>query len=282
MIGRWLSTGGRWGAVVGVTLVEVALAWLLGLAASLPLTSALSHHPRGAFAIDAQGGRLLGELIATQGRALEGAGAVVVVVVLAYAAVWTLLGGMFPVLGASAGVRWHRAAAESLRRAPTLLGLGAIMVLGLALSGVAGYAAATSAGRAALHRYDVRSVTLLGLVGYGVVALLAALLSVWHDVARVYAMARGKTALQASGAAALQMVREPLATVAAGGLFGLLGWSWVGAAALVAGVLEWRSAPAAVLTLLVVRHLAVLGRVHARMKWFVWLGGRLPAVHREE
>lgn len=282
MIGRWLSTGGRWGAVTGVALVEMALAWLLGLAASLPLTSALARHPRGAFAIDAQGGRLLGELIATQGRALEGTGAVVAVVALAYAAVWMLLGGMFPVLGASAGVRWHRAAAESLRRAPTLLGLAAVAGLGLALSGLAGYVAATSAERAALHRYDVRTVTLLGLAGYGVAAALAALLSVWHDVARVHAMARGKTALQASGAAALQMVREPLATVAVGAWFGLVGWSWVGAAALVAGVLEWRPTAAAVVTLLVARHLAVLGRVHARMKWFVWLGGRLPAVRRED
>lgn len=282
MIGRWLSTGGRWGAVTGVALVEIALAWLLGLAASWPLTAALSRHPRGAFAIDSQGGRVLGELIATQGRALEGTGAVVAVAVLAYAAVWMLLGGMFPVLGASAGVRWHRAAAESLRRAPTLLGLAGIMGLGLALSGVAGYVAATSAGRAALLRYDVRAVSLLGVAGYGVAAVLAGLLTVWHDAARVQAMARGRTALQASGAAALQMVREPLATVAAGACFGLVGWSWVGAAALVAGALEWRSAPAAVVTLLVVRHLAVLGRVHARMKWFVWLGARLPPVRRED
>ncbi len=281
MIRRWISTGGRWGAVMGVALVELALAWLLGLAASSPLLSALSRHPRGAFAVDAQGGRLLGELVATHGNALEGTTAVVAVVALAYAAAWMLLGGMFPVLGASAGVRWHRAAAESLRRAPTLLGLAAIMVLGLVIAGAAGWVAATSAGRAALHRYDVRAVTLLGLAGWGVMALLAALLTVWHDVARVHAMARGKTALQASGAAALQMVREPLSTVAMGAWFGLVGWSWVGAAALVAGVLEWRSGLAAVVTLLVVRQLTVIGRVHARMKWFVWLGGRLPAVSRE-
>lgn len=280
MIRRWLSTGGRWGVVVGVALVELALAWLLGLAATAPLAGALSRHPRGAFALDAQGGRLLGELLVTRAHALEGTAAVVGVVVLAYAAAWMLLGGMLPVLGSSVGVRWHRAAAESLRRAPTLLGLAAIAGLGIGLAAVTGYLAAGSAERAALHRFDVRSVSLLGLAGWGVAAALAWVISVWHDVARVHAMARGKTALEASGAAALQMLREPLATVAAGAGFGLVSWAWVAIAALAAGVLEWRSSAAAVVTLLLVRHVAVVGRVHTRMKWFVWLGAR-PSARRE-
>lgn len=280
MIRRWISTGGRWGVVAIVALVELALAWLLGLAATAPLTGALSRHPRGAFALGAEGGRLLGELLVTRAQALQGTGAVVAVVVLAYAAAWVLLGGMFPVVGASAGVRWHRAAAESLRRAPTLLGLAAIAGLGFVLSAVAGYLAWGSAERAAAHRFDARAISLLGLAGWGVAAALGWLISVWHDVARVHAMARGKGALEASGAAASQMLREPLSTVAAGAGFGLVSWAWVAVAALAAGVLEWRASVAAVAVLLVVRHVAVLARVHARMKWFVWLGAR-PAVGRD-
>lgn len=278
MIRRWLSTGGRTGVVLGVAAIELGLAWLLGLGATASIASTLSRHPLGFAAVYSQGGRLLGDLLTLHARAWEPTAALLAVALLAWALAWMLLGGMFPVLASNAGVRWHRAAAESLRRAPTLLGLAAIAGLGYALAAFAGYAAAGWGERAAAVRFDVRSVTLLGLVGYGLGAALAGLITVWHDAARAHAMARGKAAMQASGAAAFQMVREPLSTVAAGARYGLVAWSYVGAAALLAGLLQSRSSLAAVATLLVAQHLAVLGRVHARMKWFVWLGARVAAV----
>jgi hypothetical protein len=278
MIARWLSTGGRGGVVLGVAAIEATLAWLLALAATRPLADDLARHPLGYLAVRAQGGRLLGDLVALNARAWEPTAALLGVAVLAHAVAWMMLGGMLPVLGANAAVRWHRAAAESLRRAPTLLGLAAIAGLGYALAGFAGYVAGGWATRTAASRVDVRTVALLGLVGWALGGALAGLICVWHDAARSHAMARGRTAIQASGASALQMMREPLSTVAAGAAFGLLGWCYVGAAAALAGVLDGRaSRMSAVVTLVVVQHLVVLGRVHARMKWFVWLGARASA-----
>lgn len=277
MIRRWLSTGGRGGVVLGVALVELALAWLLSLAATTPLLAPLARHPRGAFAIYGEGGRALGELLVAQASGLAGTAMTIGVVVLLYAVAWMLLGGMFPVLGASAGVRWHRAAAESLRRTPTLLGLAAMAGVGLGLGGVASFFANDWAAREAARRLDVRAVSLLGLAGWAPALVVAGLVALWHDVARSHAMARGRTAGQAAGSAARQMLREPLATVATGALFGLAGWSYLGLAALLAGPLEWRRSTVAAVALVAARQLAVLGRVHARMKWFVWLGGRLPA-----
>lgn len=277
MTRRWLSTGGRGGVVLGVAAVELSLAWLLAVAATASLTATLARHPMGALALHAQGGRLLGDLVALHASAWEPAAALVGVAVLAHGAAWMLLGGMFPVLGATAGVRWHRAAAESLRRAPTLLGLAAIAGLGYGLAAFGGYVATGWASRAAALRFDVRAVSLLGLAGWALAAALGWLIAVWHDAARAHAMARGRTAMQASGSAALQMAREPLATVAAGAGFGLVAWAYVGAAAGLAGLLEARASHAAVVALVAAQHLAVLGRVHARMKWFVWLGRRVAA-----
>lgn len=278
MILRWLSTGGRSGVVLGVAAIELCLAWLLGVASTASIASTLARHPLGFAAPFSQGGRLLGDLLTLHARAWEPIVGLLAVALLAWAMAWLLLGGMFPVLASNAGVRWHRAAAESLRRAPTLIGLAAIAGLGYALSAFAGYAATGWGERAAAARYDVRAVTLLGLAGYGLGAVLAGLITVWHDAARMHAMAKGRSAMQASGVAAFQMVREPLSTVAAGAGYGLLAWSYVGAAALLAGLLESRNSVAAVATLMAAQHLAVLGRVHARMKWFVWLGARVSAV----
>jgi hypothetical protein len=278
VIRRWLSTGGRAGVVWGVAAIELGLAWLLALAATASLTGTLSRHPQGSIALHAQGGRLLGELIALHAHAWEPTAGLLGVVLLVHAGAWMLLGGMFPVLGATTGVRWHRAAAESLRRAPTLLGLAAIAGLGYALAAFAGYAAAGWATREAAHRLDVRAITALGGTGWLLGGALAWGIGLWHDVARAQAMARGRSAMQASGSAALQMAREPLATVAAGAGFGLVAWAYVAAAAGLAGLLDARASRAGVVAaLLVTQHLVVLGRVHARMKWFVWLGGRVTA-----
>jgi len=272
---RWISTGGRTGVVLGVAAIEVGLAWLLGLASTASVAETLSEHPLGFAALYAQGGRLLGELITLNGQAWAPIGVLLAVALLAWAAVWMLLGGMFPVLGSTSGVRWHRAAAESLRRAPTLLGLAAIAGMGYALAAFAGYAATGWGARTALTRFDVRTITLLGLVGWMLGGALAGLVTVWHDTARAHAMARGKAAMQSSGAAALQMAREPLSTVAAGAGYGLVAWSYLGLAWVLSGLLEGKTSTAALATLLAAQHLAVLGRVHARMKWFVWLGQRV-------
>ena len=48
-----------------------------------------------------------------------------------------------------------------------------------------------------------------------------------------------------------------------------------GAAWALSGLLEGKTSTAALVTLMAAQHLAVLGRVHARMKWFVWLGQRV-------
>jgi len=272
---RWISTGGRTGVVLGVAAIELGFAWLLGLASSASITETLSEHPLGAAAVHSQGGRLLGELIALGARAWAPVGALLAVAVLAWAVVWMLLGGMFPVLGSTSGVRWHRAAAESLRRAPTLLGLAAIAGAGYALAGFAGYVATDWGARTASTRFDVRAVTLLGVAGWILGGALAGLITVWHDTARAHAMSRGKAAMQSSGAAALQMAREPLSTVAAGAGYGLVAWAWLGAAWALSSLLDGRPSTAAVVTLMAAQHIAVLGRVHARMKWFVWLGQRV-------
>ena len=281
MIRAWLSTGGRSGVVLGIAAIEMALAWLLGLAATAGLIRTLAHSPVGYQALHLAGGRWLGDLLALHAHAWEPTAALLAVALVAWAAAWLLLGGMLPVLGATAGVRLHRAAAESLRRAPTLLGLAAIAGLGFALAAFAGYAATGWGERAAALRFDVRAITLLGWVGWPVGGALAWLIGVWHDVARAHAMARGKTALQASGAAAFQMVRNPVATMATAAGFGLVAWAYVGAAAALSGLLDARTSVAAVVTLAVVQHLVVLGRVHARMKWFAWLGGRIAAAKTE-
>ncbi|MBP6833562.1 MAG: hypothetical protein KA978_22435 [Deltaproteobacteria bacterium] len=272
---RWISTGGRTGVVLGVAAIELGLAWLLGLASTASITETLSEHPLGFAALHAQGGRLLGDVIALNAQAWAPIGVLLAVAVLAWAVVWMLLGGMFPVLGSTAGVRWHRAAAESLRRAPTLLGLASIAGAGYALAAFAGYVATGWGARTALTRFDVRVVTLLGLVGWILGGALAGLITVWHDTARAHAMARGKTAMQSSGAAALQMAREPLSTVAAGVGYGLVAWSYLGAAWAISGLLDGKTSTAALVTVMAAQHLAVLGRVHARMKWFVWLGQRV-------
>jgi hypothetical protein len=272
----WLSTGGRAGVVWAVTIVELALAWALAFAATHAIGGGVARHPLGAMAVRSQGGLLLGELLTGAGRASASVAAVVGVAALLYAAGWMLLGGVFPVVGANAGVRWHRAAAESVRRAPTLLGLAGIAGLGYGLAGFAGYAASAWGERTAATRFDARAVTALGVAGWALAAALAGLITVWHDASRAQAMARAKTALQASGAAAAQMVREPLATVAAGAGFGLVSWAYVGVAALAAGLLDARSGQGWALGVVIaVQHAAVLGRVHARMKWFTWLGRRV-------
>ena len=277
MIHRWLSTGGRSGVVWAVALLELALAWLLAFAATVSVAGTLARHPLGYAALHAQGGRLLGDLLALHATGWQPTAWLLGVAVVAWAAAWLLLGGVFPVIASSATVRWHRAAAESLRRAPTLLGLAAFAGLGYGLAGFAGYVATGWGERAAAVRFDVRAITALGLVGWALAGALAGLIGVWHDAARTHALARGRTAMQASGAAAFQMVREPLATVAAGVGYGLVAWSYVGAAALLAGLLDARGARWAVVTVATAQHLVVLGRVHARMKWFTWLASRAAA-----
>ena len=57
--------------------------------------------------------------------------------------------------------------------------------------------------------------------------------------------------------------------------YGLVAWSYLGAAWAISGLLDGNTSTAALVTVMAAQHLAVLGRVHARMKWGVWLGQRV-------
>ncbi len=259
--------------VVGIAVAELLLAWCLGAALCWDFAPSFAAHPRGAFAIFDDGGRFAGELLA---RPLGSSGLLVGVVLAVHGVAWALLAGALPVLAANPSVRAHRAAAESLRRAPSVLTLAAMHAVLLGVAALAASSVASWASTVATTSPSSPVSTLHHLAGPFLGLGLAVAIGAWHDVSVMHAMARGRSAVSAASSALAQMLVHPLETVGAGLAFRAAGWVMPGVAFVAAGLFERRASAAPLLALAAVQHLAVLGRVHARTKWMLWLAARLP------
>lgn len=268
---RWmLRTEGRGAIVLTVWLMEAALAWALAAALGVVLAGPLLRHPSGVFALYGEDGRLLMDFLRVSAGALSTAGAALGVAVALWALVGVFLGGVVPLVGASrmAIPTAPGAFGESLRRAPTLLALALLSALGYGLVGLLGWFSWRYIDRTSLHAVNARMIDLRHAAVVAAVLLLAAMVSVWHAVARFQAMGNRFRALAAAGSALVRLGREPLQTLGRA-----LGWAaMAGVGTLLAfgvgAVLDRHRALWAVALLTAVQQLSLLWRVHCRMRWY--------------
>jgi hypothetical protein len=274
-LARVLGTQGRGTTVFAVWAAEALVAWSFATALGVALAGPLTAHPDGVFALYGEGGRILFDYLRREGPTLELAGGVAAVLVALWALAGVLLGGVIPWVAASrmAVPTVARAFAESLRRAPTLLALALLSLLGYGLVALFAWQAWAWVDRATTHAVDVRAADLRHGAVVLAALLLASLVRGWHAVARFQALGKSLRALSAAAEAAGRLAREPLRTLGRG-----LCWSAAaGLGTLVAfgagAALERNRAVWAVLLLTAVQQLSIGWRVHCRMKWYVGLGG---------
>lgn len=272
---RWmLRTEGRGAIVLLVWLMESALAWALAAALGTVLAAPLLRHPSGVFALYGEDGRLLLDFLRVSAGALSTAGAALGVAVALWAVVGVLLGGVVPLVGASrmAIPTAPGAFGESLRRAPTLVALALLSALGYGLVGLLGWFAWRYVDRTALHAANARMIDLRHAAVVVAVLLLAALVRVWHAVARFQAMSKRYRALSAAASSLGRLGREPVQTLGrAAGWSVMAGLGTLIAFAVGAG-LDRHRALWAVALLTAAQQLSLLWRVHCRMRWY----GGLP------
>ncbi|MEZ4389946.1 MAG: hypothetical protein R3A48_02530 [Polyangiales bacterium] len=272
---RWmLRTEGRGAIVLLVWLMESALAWALAAALGSAVAAPLLRHPSGVFALYGEDGRLLMDFLRVNAGALTTAGAALGVAVALWAGVGVPLGGVVPLVGASRMSIPTAPAAfgESLRRAPTLLALALLSAVGYGLVGLLGWFAWRYIDRSSLHVANARMIDLRHAAVIAAVLLLAALVSLWHALARFQAMGRRYRALSAAASSLGRLGREPLQTLGRA-----LGWALMaGLGTLVAfavgAALDRHRALWAVALLTAAQQLSLLWRVHCRMRWY----GGLP------
>ena len=258
--------------MLALAAVQIALAWLLAAVVVLPFTAPLARHPDGGRALYAEGGRILLDLARERGSTLGASLWAVGLVAALYAVQWFFLGALLPALGVTdEPPTLYKAAAYSLRRAPTLLALALMALGGYALAGATAWFAWTHADAHAATMPDARGADLLLVRSLLPALLVAGLVTVWHDVARVCAVGDGSGAPRAFAAAWSRMLREPVRTLggalwfaALGALGGLVAY---GAARL------WgaQGATGAAVALALVEQSALVWRFVCRAMWFFHL-----------
>lgn len=262
---------GRVGAVAALVAVHAALAWALAAAASLPALAPLARHPRGAWALYAEGGRLALDL-ARENRAALAATVLFVALALGlHALAWLFLGGLLPALFVTPqGPALHRAASYSLRRAPTLLALALAAGVGYGLAGLAAVFGSEYGERRALLLADERAGDLQQVWALLPALVLWFLVSAWHDVARVQAVGEGAGAGPAAVGATGRLLREPLKTL--GAAAGYQALAALGPLAALGAAALWGGRPGAALGALVLaQQLALAWRTICRALWFAHL-----------
>ncbi len=267
---------GRVGATVALHAAGMTLAWALAAALTLPVLAPLARHPDGAFALDAEGGRVLLDVLRAQASGATVAAAAAGLALLAWWAAWIVLGGTLPALAAAEPAPpLHRAASLSLARAPTLLGLALVALTGYLLAAAAAVLGSGPLLAALAKGEAPPTVSPRELVGVFAAVLIAAVVTVWHDVARAVAAARGAGVPGASAGAVGWIVRAPGATLGMAAVHAAVGA--LGPLAAYGAGFVWggRSARAAVVALAVTQQLALAWRFAWRARWFYRLGAGL-------
>jgi len=249
--------------------------WALAVVSTTPWLAPLAQHPDGSFALYGEGGRVLADVFRMQSGVVHvGLGALALALVL-WALGWLSLGGTLPSLGVvEPAPALHHAMSYSLRRVPTLFGLALLALTGYVLAGVACWLGSASFLSAVARERPPFVLAPRDLVGLAVGMLLAALVTVWHDVARVVAVGRGAGTLGAAGGALRWIVCEPLETLGVAVTHAMVGW---GGIALAYGASFGRGGHptrAAVLALTVTQQFALAWRFAWRARWFYHLGRR--------
>lgn len=268
---------GRIGATVAIHAAGMALAWALAAVLTLPVLAPLARHPDGARALLGEGGRVALDVFRAQSSGAAVALGAAALALALWAAAWLALGGTLPALGAvEPAPALHRAASYSLRRAPTLAGLALVALTGYAFAAAACWLGSGPLVLALLRGEPPFTVAPRDLVGVAAGALVAALVTAWHDVARVVAIGRGSGTLGATGAALAWMLREPGATLGAAAIHAAAGA--LGVAAAYGAGLAWGGGGArAAVALVATQQLALAWRAAWRARWFFHLGARFRA-----
>lgn len=260
---------------MAITAVHALSGFIFARVLLGPLRETLSRHPDGAAALWADDGRYLFDVLHKHSDlgavSLDGFASLMVV----FALGWCLFGGVLPALAIGARPpSVFRAAAESLRRAPTLIALATVTGLAFVLATALAWQSwrwALDPSTAAASGNAAHARALASMIP---AAVLVFAVSIWHDTARSIAISQNITAHRAALAAGLSLLRRPLSTAATALGFSLVGWSFVALPIAMAAVLEPAVSTAAVWVLVVVRLAALTAKLHARMRWFRWLNQR--------
>lgn len=262
---------GRGLALISLLLVQLLVGASLGAIGTVAVARPLRTHPDGVWAIFAEGGRIALDLYRNHGESIDLAVLVMLVGLLLWALVWLVLGGTLPTLFSPRAPTLREAVAHSIRRAPTLLGLVGLYLLGLGIIAAVGVKGEFWIARKTAHAGNLRDQQLLELAMSVPPLLLAWALSVWHDVARTRAFLRGIRASQAGVEAFSDVLHSPWRYLSSAAGYALLGQLAVGVAALAAMALEHNRAAWAVGALFVTQQLALAWRFACRARWFAWL-----------
>ncbi|MEZ4405979.1 MAG: hypothetical protein R3A52_05840 [Polyangiales bacterium] len=270
-----LALEGRGPALAAITALHAMVSFAFAAVALGPVRATLARHPAGAGALWLDDGRYLLDLARLHGGVVDVAAVSLLALVLAYALAWSLFGGVLPALAMGARPpRLYRAAAESLRRAPTLLALAAVAGGAFAVSAALAWQSWRWALDPANATVSGASAHARALAAMLPAALLAVLASVWHDVARTLAVAQGMTAHRAAIKAGSAMARRPLQTAAAAALFAAGGAAGPALATALGLLVGRNETTTAVVFLCAARLAALAAKTHARMRWFRWVSLR--------
>ncbi|MBI5516965.1 MAG: hypothetical protein HY909_24495 [Deltaproteobacteria bacterium] len=248
-------------AVVFCAQGLLALLWAFVLA--LPVLRAVRQHPDGVFALYADGGRLALEVAARVEPAASPLALATGALMVLYAHGWLVLGGLLPSLFTSMErVSLVRAAGWSVQRTPAWLALGSMALGGYAVCGLWGYLAWPYAEARLTAGAAPSPLALLWLFPP---ALLAWVVTAWHDLARVQLAGDGGSSLTAASGALTRLARAPWAVLSRVLGYQLLGLGGMALAFGASTLWGGRRAAAAVVALALVQGLAVLGRFLARV-----------------
>jgi hypothetical protein len=266
---------GRRAATLALYAAQSVLPWGLAAVLTLPVLSPLARHPDGAFALYTEGGRVLGDVLRAQSSGVSVALGVAALVGALWWAAWVVLGATLPVLGVvEPAPSLHRAMSYSLRRAPTLVALSLLALLGYGVAAVACGLASPGPLHALVRGETPATIAPRDLHGLAAGGVGGALVTVWHDAARVVAVGRGAGAGSAAVAAVAWIAREPGATLGAALMHAVAGYAGVALAYGASLVWGGHSASAAVLALVATEQVALAWRFGWRARWFFHLGAR--------
>jgi len=269
---------GRRGATVALYAAQSVLPWGLAAVLTLPVLAPLARHPDGAFALYTEGGRVLGDVLRAQSSGVAVALGVLALVAALWWGVWVVLGATLPVLGVvEPAPSLHRAVSYSLRRAPTLVALSLLALVGYGVAAVACGLASSRLLHAFLRGETPATIAPRDLLGLAAGGFVAALVTVWHDAARVVTVGRGAGAAGAAGSAVAWIVQEPAVTLGAAATHAAAGYAGVAAAYGASLVWGGSSTRAAIVALVVAEQLALAWRFGWRARWFFHLGARFRA-----
>lgn len=264
---------GRIAATTALFAMQQCVAWSVAGAVTFPLLAPLARHPDGFWALYSQGGRVLGDFVRASTAGLTVAGGALALVAALWTFAWFALGATLPVLGVvEPAPSLHKAMSYSLRRLPTLAGLAALALGGYAVLGVAGFFAWSHGHAAGLRAHDLPAAERGGIVWVLPAVALAALVTAWHDVARVVAAGRGSGVLGSASEAVMWIARSPVRTLATGFVYALAGLCGPLMAYVLSRFVGGRDAVGAVVVLTLAQQCALAWRFGWRARWFYRLG----------